>query len=77
MRTMVNRPQPSAAHTHYHPPHLQEVASLLGAALVRLRRHTAEGLARDAGWVGAEAESSLHFAAHQSVHANSTPRREA
>jgi hypothetical protein len=57
------------------PPHLREICAILAAGLVRLRRHTAEELATDAAWTGLEAESSLHFVANQSGHANPTPRR--
>jgi len=59
------------------PPHLREICVILAAGLVRLQRHTAEELARDAAWAEAEAESSLHFVAHQSGHANPIQRREA
>jgi hypothetical protein len=51
------------------PPHLREVCTLLAAGLVRLRRHTAEDIARDAEQAHGPGESSLHFTAHQSGHA--------
>jgi hypothetical protein len=57
------------------PPHLQEVCTILARGLVRLRRHTAEELARDAAHVADHRESSLHSPAHQSRHANQTNRR--
>jgi hypothetical protein len=51
------------------PPHLREVCTLLAAGLVRLRRHTAEDVARDAGPGHGRGDISLHFTAHQSGHA--------
>ena len=48
------------------PPHLREVCDILARGLVRLRRRTAEEFDRD---LGAGGETSLHFTAHQSVHA--------
>ena len=48
------------------PPHLREVCTILAAAIVRLRRHTAEEVTGDAAWVGGEAENSLHFRSDQS-----------
>jgi hypothetical protein len=54
---------------------LQEICFILAAGLVRLLRHTAEDLARDAAHTGDQEESLLHFVANQSGHANPTPRR--
>jgi hypothetical protein len=59
------------------PPHLREVCGLLALGLVRLRRRTAEDLAHDAAMAGQLRESSLHFPAHQSGHADPTRRRQA
>jgi len=61
----------------YLPPHLREVCALLAAGLVRLRRHTSDDAVRDGAQFGDEGESSLHFVADQSGHANPTPRRQA
>ena len=58
-------------------PRLREVCALLSTALVRLRRRTAEDFARDAAQSEAEGESSLHFTAHQSGHADANRRRAA
>jgi hypothetical protein len=56
------------------PPHLREVCAILAIALVRLSGDSAEKLVRDAARAAAEPESSLHFVAHQSAHANPTRR---
>jgi hypothetical protein len=48
------------------PPHLREVCDILARGLLRLRSRTAEDFDCDATDRG---ESSLHFTAHQSVHA--------
>jgi hypothetical protein len=48
------------------PPHLREVCDILARGLVRLRSRTADGFDRDRRTAG---ESSLHYPAHQSVHA--------
>lgn len=48
------------------PPHLREICEILARGQLRLRSRTAEDFARDAAHRG---ESSLHFTAHQSVHA--------
>ncbi len=48
------------------PPHLREVCDLLARGLLRLRSRTADDFDREARTGG---ESSLHFTAHQSVHA--------
>jgi hypothetical protein len=74
---MLNRPQPGAALTYYHPPHLQEVASLLGAGLVRLRRHTAEELLRDAPKAEGQREVSLDSQTKESGRANPKEREHA
>ena len=55
--------------------HLREVCAILAAGLVRLRRHTAEELARDAEDAADQGESSLHFRAHQSGHAKPRERK--
>jgi hypothetical protein len=59
------------------PPNLREVCALLAAGLVRLRRRTAEDLARDAALAGGQGESSLHFRPEQSGHAGPSHRRQA
>ncbi len=65
----------SAASPPLHLPlHLREVCAILAASLVRLRRRTAEDFARGAGQAGGRGESSLHYAAHQSGHADSGER---
>ena len=57
------------------PPHLREVCSLLAAGLLRLRSRVADDLERDAALHGRErGESSLHFTARQSVHADPNER---
>jgi hypothetical protein len=55
--------------------HLREVSTLLAAGLVRLRCRIAEELAFDAAQAACMGESSLHFIAHQSGHADVTRRR--
>ena len=59
------------------PPHLRELCLTLASAIVRLRCRTAEELARDAAQVGPDGETSLHFTAHQSGHADANRRRHA
>ena len=59
------------------PPHLRELCSILATGIVRLRCRTAEDLARDGGQVGPDGETSLHFTAHQSGHADAPSRRHA
>ena len=56
------------AHTDlaYLPPHLREICDILARGLLRLRSRTAEAFDRDRRTGG---EGSLHFTAHQSVHA--------
>ena len=53
------------------PPHLREVCDILARGLLRLRSRTAEDIHRDLGGVG---ETSLHFSARQSVHADPLER---
>ncbi len=62
---------------HHLPPHLRELCSILACGTVRLRRRTAEELARDAAQPGADGETSLHFTSHQSGHADANRRRHA
>ncbi len=69
------RTMPSAPQAPQLPPHLREVCSILGVGLLRLRRHSAEDLTRDAAQPSDQGESSLHFHADQSVHANRNNRR--
>jgi len=59
------------------PPHLRELCSILAAGTVRLRRRSAEELARDAAEAEPDRETSLHFTAHQSGHADTHRRRHA
>ncbi|GGC72516.1 hypothetical protein GCM10011504_57580 [Siccirubricoccus deserti] len=66
---------PTAPALRHLPPHLREVCAILATSLVRLRRRTAEDLARDAAMAGELGESSLHYTARQSVHA--APRERA
>ncbi len=56
-------------------PHLQELCAILARGVVRLRRHTAENLARDSAQGPDQGESSLHFPHYQSGHANPAKRR--
>jgi hypothetical protein len=56
------------------PPYLQQACTVLAAGLVRLRRHTAEDVARNAADAAGQRESSLHFVAYQRGHAK--PRDE-
>lgn len=58
-------------------PHLREACSLLAAGLVRLRRNTAEDVARDAADARERQEGSLHFLAQQSGHATPKERKRA
>jgi hypothetical protein len=76
MQTMIATPKPRPD-LHHLPPHLREVCAILATGLVRLRRRTAEDLARDAAMAGAERESSLHYTARQSVHADPRERAHA
>jgi hypothetical protein len=55
--------------------HLQEVCAILAAALVRLRRHTAEDIVRDLAEGREAGESSLPFVRHQRGHARSEKRK--
>ena len=63
---MTTAPQGLRAPHPNLPPHLREICDILARGLLRLRSRTAEAFARD---LGAEGETSLHFTAHQSVHA--------
>jgi hypothetical protein len=58
-------------------PHLREVSRILATGVLRLRAQPVTHV--DAGHTGAsdQGESSLHFRADQSVHANRTNRRPA
>jgi hypothetical protein len=56
------------------PPHLREVCDLLARGLLRLHSRTAEEFARD---LGGEGETSLHYSAQQSVHADPLERSSA
>jgi hypothetical protein len=67
----------AGANLHHLPPHLREVCQILARGLVRLRRRTAEELARDAARAADRGESSPHFRADRSVHAGPTDRRPA
>lgn len=58
-------------------PHLRELCSILAGGIVRLRRRTQEELARDAAPLGPDGETSLHFTAQQSGHADANRRRPA
>ena len=69
----MNAPSRSVVRLDHLPPHLREVCTILAAGLVRLRRRTAEDLARDAALGGENGESSLHFTAQPSGHA--VPKR--
>jgi hypothetical protein len=51
------------------PPYLQEACAILATGLVRLRRHTAEDVARDAAVAQEFQESSLRVVARQSGYA--------
>lgn len=57
------------------PPHLRELCAILAGGIVRLRCRISEELARDAAQAGPDGESSLHFTARQSGHADDTNRR--
>ena len=61
----------------YLPSHLRELCSILAGGIVRLRRRTAQELAADAARLGRDGESSLHFTAQQSGHADEPSRRAA
>ena len=56
------------------PPHLREVCAILAAGLLRPRGDAREGIAPGVAEPG---ESSLHFTAHPSGHANPASRRAA
>lgn len=65
---------PAADPLRHHPPHLREVCQILALGLVRLRRRTAEDLARDAEQARGSGDVPLHFSARQSVHADPLER---
>ena len=71
------RDRRSATSRDHLPPHLREICEILAAGLVRLRSHTAEQPTDDPTDTRLEAESSLHFRANQSGHANPRYRRAA
>jgi hypothetical protein len=50
--------------------HLREVCAILAAGLVRLRRHSAEDVARDADAARGRRDNSLRFVGYQSGHAD-------
>jgi hypothetical protein len=56
------------------PPHLREVCDILARGLLRLRSRTGEDFDRARRTTG---ESSLHYPAHQSVHADPLERSSA
>jgi hypothetical protein len=56
------------------PPHLREVCAILARGLVRLRRRTAEDLARDAALGRGSGEVPLHSSGRRSVHADPLER---
>jgi hypothetical protein len=58
-------------------PNIREVCAILAAGLVRLSRHSAGDIARDAAVAREQGESSLHFVGHRSTHAKPNPRRQA
>ena len=58
-------------------PHLRELCSILAAGIVRLRCRTEQDLARNGAQPGPGGETSLHFTAHQSGHADANRRRHA
>ncbi|WP_431266929.1 hypothetical protein [Dankookia sp. P2] len=71
---MISAADPALRHL---TPHLREVCTILAAGLVRLRCRIAEDFARDAAQAAGDGESSLHFTARQSVHADSLERASA
>lgn len=64
----------AAASLLHLPPHLRDVCHILALGLVRLRCRTAEDFHRD---LEASGETSLHFTAPQSVHADPLERTSA
>ncbi len=56
------------------PPYLREVCAILALGLVRLRRRTAEELARDAAEARGSGEVPLHSTGRRSVHADPLER---
>jgi hypothetical protein len=64
----------SGRELHHLPPHLREVCDFLARGLLRLLSRTVEDFDRDRRTGG---ESSLHYPAHQSVHADPSERSSA
>ncbi len=58
-------------------PHLREVSRILAIGLLRLRAGHISDLDRVTAQASAQGESSLHFRADQSMHANRHNRRPA
>jgi hypothetical protein len=56
------------------PPHLREVCAILARGLVRLRRRTAEELARNAADARGSGDVPLHFSGRRSVHTDPMER---
>ena len=73
----IQNPMPTVREAKRLPTHLRELCGILAAGLVRLRRHTVGERADDRDEDRVEAESSLHFRANQSGHANAKYRRAA
>ena len=63
-----------AAELRHLPPHLREVCAILALGVVRLRRRTAEELARDAAQARGSGDVPLHSTARPSVHADPLER---
>ena len=61
----------------YLAPHLRELCSILATGIMRLQCRTAQDFARDTADPGPDGETSLHFTAHQSGHADANRRRHA
>jgi hypothetical protein len=70
---MLDGPKPVPTLQHL-PAHLGEVCQLLALALVRLRRRTAEELARDAAGPRGRGDVPLHFFDGRSVDAEPEER---
>ncbi len=70
----MKRPATEAPPNRHLPPHLREVCAILAAGLVRLWCRTAEDFSRDAALAGGTGESSLHYTARQSGHADPRER---
>ena len=74
-RARLPRTMRTAPNLSPHRPHLSEVCALLATGLVRLVRHTADDVGREPRDRRDPQESSLHFVAHQSGHANPRERK--